>query len=110
MNSPEIVFEAADVEKHRAHAVVAYLWILFLVPLLGAKDSAFARFHAYQGVTLFLAWVIVGIVERLLPYSLSGLAWLFSLGLFVLMAIGIRNAIQGRGRPLPLIGTFLQPQ
>ena len=109
MSSPEIAFDSEDVAKNKVFAVLAYIWILFLIPLLAAKDSKFARYHAYQGVALFVAWVIVGVIDRLLPYSLSGIGWLLSVGLLVLMVMGIINAAQGRGRPLPLIGGFLQP-
>lgn len=56
-----------------------------------------------------MTWVVVGVIDRLLPYSLSGISWLLSVGLLVLMVIGIVNAAQGRGRPLPVIGGFLQP-
>ncbi|MBS0630649.1 MAG: hypothetical protein JSS11_01950 [Verrucomicrobia bacterium] len=108
-NTPEVVFDSADVEKNKAFAVISYLWILFLIPLLAAKDSKFARFHAYQGLTLFLATLVVGVIVRLLPYNLSGLEWLLDLGLLVLAILGIVNAAQGRGRPLPVIGGFLQP-
>lgn len=110
MNPPETVFDAADVEKNKAFAVVAYIWILFLVPMLAAKDSPYARFHAWQGLTLFIAWVVVRVIGWVLPYSLSGVSWLLSLGLLALMIIGIVNAAQGRGRPLPLIGGLLQPR
>ncbi len=109
MSSPEIVFDSEDIAKNKVFAVLAYIWILFLIPLLAAKDSKFARFHAYQGVALFVTWVVVGVIDRLLPYSLSGIGWLLSVGLFVLMVIGIINAAQGRGRQLPVIGGFLQP-
>jgi uncharacterized membrane protein len=109
MSSPEIVFDSEDVAKNKVFAVLAYIWILFLIPLLAAKDSKFARYHAYQGVTLFVTWVVVSVTGRLLPYSLSGIGWLLSVGLLVLMVVGIVNAAQGRGRPLPVIGGFLQP-
>lgn len=109
MSTPEVVFDADDVEKNKAFAVLSYLWILFLIPLIAAKDSKFARFHAYQGLTLFLASLVVGVIIRLLPYSLNGLSWLLNLSILVLAILGIVNAAQGRGRPLPVIGGFLQP-
>lgn len=109
MSTSEVVFDTADVEKNKAFAVLSYIWILFLIPLLAAKDSKFARYHAYQGLTLFLASLVVGVIGRFLPYSLNGLAWLLNVGIVVLAILGIVNAAQGRGRPLPLIGGFLQP-
>jgi uncharacterized membrane protein len=110
MSEPEIVYDSRDVEDNKVMAILAYIWILFLVPLLAAKDSRFARYHAYQGVALFIAWVLVNVITRLLPANLSGLGWIASLGLLVLAVIGIMNAFQGRAKPLPLIGHFLIPR
>ena len=97
-------------EDNRVMAILAYIWILFLVPLLAAKGSRFARFHAYQGVALFLLSLLVGIIDRLLPYNLSGLSYLLSLAVLVLAIIGIVNAYQGKAKPLPVIGGFLTPK
>lgn len=110
MSEPEIVYDSRDIEDNRVMAILAYIWILFLVPLLAAKDSKFARFHAYQGVALFLLSLLVGVVDRLLPYNLSGLSYFLSIGLLVLAVIGIVNAYQGKAKPLPLIGGFLTPK
>ena len=38
-------FDPADIQQNKTMAVLAYLGILVLVPLLGAKESKFARFH-----------------------------------------------------------------
>ncbi len=45
----------SDVEKNKNMAVLSYVWILCLVPLLGKKDSEFVQFHAKQGLILFIA-------------------------------------------------------
>lgn len=110
MSDPEIVYDRRDVEDNTIMAILAYIWILFLVPLLAAKESRFARYHAYQGVSLFIAWVLVNVVGALLPHNLSGLHWIASIGLLVLMVIGIMNAYKGVAKPLPLIGGFLLPK
>lgn len=110
MSDPEIVYDARDIESNKVMAILAYIWILFLVPLLGAKDSKFAQFHAYQGVALFILWVLVNILGWILPYTLSGLTTIFSLGVLVLAVIGVMNAYQGKAKPLPIIGKFLQPK
>ena len=47
MSDPEIVYDSRDVEDNKVMAILAYIWILFLVPLLAAKNSRFARYHAY---------------------------------------------------------------
>lgn len=96
-----------DVEKYKVHAAVAYLWILWLVPLLAAKESKFAMFHANQGLVLFLAGLVGGIVGGFIPF----IGWfiimpLVSLAVVILAIMGIVNAIGGKMTPLPLIGGF----
>jgi|GEM_PF-4342849 len=39
-------FDKADVEQNKVMAILAYFGILVLIPILAAKDSKFARFHA----------------------------------------------------------------
>jgi uncharacterized membrane protein len=97
--------EPKDIADNKAMAVLAY--ILFFVPLLAAKQSKFAMYHANQGLTLFLALVAVNIVSSIIPI----IGWLIigplaNLGLFILAIVGILNAVGGRCKPLPLIGGF----
>lgn len=106
-----------DVEQNKVMAVLAYIGILVLIPILAAKESKFARFHANQGLILlitevaysifvpvvikivaFISYVLAGIVGIAL-----GLAWLL---LLVLAIIGIINAVKGEFKQLPLIGQF----
>ncbi len=110
MSEPEIVYDARDIESNKVMAILAYIWILFLVPLLAAKDSKFAQFHAYQGISLFITWVIINVIGMILPYSLSGLVTIAGIGVLVLAIMGIMNAYQGKAKHLPLIGKFLTPK
>lgn len=50
-----------DVESNKAMAVLSYLGILVLVPLLGAKNSPFARFHTNQGLILCIATILYSV-------------------------------------------------
>lgn len=108
-------FDPADIQNNKIMAVLAYIGILFLVPLLAAKDSKFARFHANQGLVLFLADILVGVVCGILTVILvwipvigvliSGLLGaILSIALLILMILGIVNAAQGKAKELPLIG------
>ncbi len=106
-----------DAEKNKIFGIVAYLSILWLVPLLVAKNSPFARYHANQGFTLFILGVAIWIVEAvlnaifymILPGGFGiislvlGFVWL---GVLVLVVMGILNAARGKCVPLPLIGGF----
>ena len=52
-------FQESDVEQNKLMAVLSYFSLLVLLPILCAKDSKYARFHANQGLMLLLvcrAW------------------------------------------------------
>lgn len=93
-----------DIQDNKMMAVLAYLGILVLVPIFAAKESKFARYHANQGLVLALAEVAFAIVYSILVGILSTLLGLLWLGFVVLAIIGIVNAVNGRMKPLPLIG------
>lgn len=105
---------AKDVADNKVFAVLAYFGILFLIPLLAAKESPFARFHANQGLILFLAGIAVAIVASILSIVLGLISpilgmicWaVLYLGMFVLTVLGIINAVKGEMKELPLIGSF----
>jgi uncharacterized membrane protein len=94
---------ANDVEQNKIYAVLAYIGILFIIPLLAAKDSPFAKFHANQGCVLFIASVILGVVA-VIPVLGWLAAFVGGIGTLVLAIMGIINAINGKMEKLPLIG------
>ena len=114
-------FDPKDIEQNKVMALLSYLGILVLVPLLAAKESKFARYHAGQGLNLLVALVAWTIVHRvtmailgaiLLPgawrvYSLLGtLLSLVYIVFTVLAIIGIINALGGKAKELPVIGKY----
>ena len=90
-------------KNNKLMAAISYIWILFLVPLFAAKDDAFARFHANQGLVLFLAGIALGIIG-IIPFVGPIVAGIGGLVTFVFMILGIINALKGEMKPLPLIG------
>lgn len=109
-NQQQGEYTQEDISKNKVMAIIAYLGILVIVPILAAKDSKFARFHANQGLILFIASVgysiIYSILGSFLPTFLMMIISLCSLGLLVLAIIGIINAANGQAKELPLIGNF----
>jgi uncharacterized membrane protein len=103
-----------DAEKHKIFGIIAYLSILCLVPILAAKESPFAKYHANQGLVLFLLeiviWIalfVIGIILAMLPAGLGFLSAVFALLYLVPLALliyGIINAAAGKCVPLPVIG------
>lgn len=104
-----------DVSDNVAMGILAYLGFLVLVPIFAAKDSKFARFHANQGLVLFIGEVAYGIIAAILLSVFSLISWSLAgvmgtiFGLVwilwaVLAIIGIINACKGEEKPLPVIG------
>ncbi len=87
-------------------AILSYLGILFLIPLLAAKDNPFAQYHAKQGLVLFIA-EIIGWFLTMIPFIgwfvIGPILWIIWL---VLGIIGIVNVVKGKQAPLPIIGRF----
>ena len=124
-------YTESDIKDNKVFAFLSYLGPLFLVPILAAPKSKYARFHANQGLVLFLAELIIALPVELLKWLNSYVfgtllgsvfsGWLSivpnsigfcvdligiaagALGL-VLAVIGIINAFQGKANELPFIG------
>ncbi len=108
--------DAADVEKNKVFALLSYIFILWLVPLLAAKDSPFAKYHANQGIMLTIVgfvggvglWIVFFIVAHIPILGFCGgcagcvVQVLFSLAILALAIVGILNAVNGKMKPLPL--------
>ena len=103
-------FDKADVEQNKVMAILAYFGILVLIPILAAKDSKFARFHANQGLLLCIAmfgWILWRGLGLWSIYSLCGTVLnLVYIVFTVLAVIGIINALNGRAKELPIIGKY----
>lgn len=105
-------FDKKDVEENVAMGVLSYIWILWLVPLLAAPSSKFAKYHANQGLILFIFEMVGGFVLGILtiiPY-IGFVFWIllsiFELLCLILAILGIVNAVQGKAKELPLIGKW----
>jgi len=111
-------YDAADINNNKVMAILAYIGILVLVPLLAAKESKFARFHTNQGLVLWILSLACSIVMSIVtsvatiiglwPLSLvtslvSGAVGIITL---VFMILGIVNAATGKAKELPLIGSI----
>lgn len=95
----------SDVETNKVFAVLAY--IIFFIPLLAAKDSKLAMYHANQGLILFLLAVAVNLIGSFIPI----LGWfiilpLGNLAVMILAILGIITSAKGELKPLPLIGKY----
>lgn len=95
-------FTQEDINQNKTIAALAYL--IFFLPMLAAKDSAFAKFHGNQGLWLFLGYVAVNIVGSILPYGLWFIVTIADLVLLVFGIIAVINTLNGKAQTLPFVG------
>jgi len=81
-------------------AILSYLSILCIIPLVFKKDNSFVLKHSKQGLILFLGEVAVFIVHIILGQ------WILRLGMFVFGVFsffGLIASLQGRDAKLPIV-------
>jgi len=111
----EIQADPTDAEQGKVMSILAYISFLCFVPILTGdhKKSPFVKYHTNQGVVLFITSVALWIVQQILYWiframhlwALSSLlSSLVGIAVLVLAILGIINAVNGRMKPLPVIG------
>ena len=99
--------EEKEIEEGRVFAVLGYLSILCLVPLLLKKDNKFALFHGKQGLVLFIFEVAAGIIS-LVPF-LGWIIGILALIIFpILSVIGIIRSLMGQYWKMPVLGDLAE--
>ena len=96
--------EEQNIVEGKIFAVLGYLSILCIIPLIFKKDNSFVLLHSKQGLVLFIGEVAVFILSIVFP-------WILKMGLFVLFTIsflGILAVLQGRKIELPLVAELAE--
>lgn len=104
-------YKQNDDEENKIVCILAYLGILFFIPLVASPESQAGRFHANQGLVLLIVSVAGHFIIGILSFILWFLSWAFAfisavwgIAIFALMIYGMLNAAQCERRPLPFIG------
>ena len=107
-------FDPTDINTNKGSGIVACFPMLFWIPLVACKDSAFGKFCANQGlITLILSVAsgVVGGILGLIPFIGAILGGLLStvLGLASAAAFifSIINVSQGKAKPIPVLGQMI---
>lgn len=107
------IFRKSDDEENKIVCILAYLGILFFIPLVVSPESQAGRYHANQGLVLLIVSVAGHLILTLLSWALWFIAWLigfiavlWGIAMFILMILGMLNAAQGERKPLPFIGSI----
>lgn len=106
-------FSKKDIEDGKLMGILSYIGILCLIPYLTEKENEFVKYHAKQGLNLFLIEIIcstgLSIIGGML-WLLIGLIALVSscVGLLALALsiMGIVNVCNGEAKELPIINKF----
>ncbi len=97
----QVIFDPADIEKNKVMAGLAY--ILFFLPLIVCPDSKFGKFHANQGLALFIASIGGSIILSIIPILGWFLLPIFSVAVFIFAVLGLVNGLTGKAKGLPLL-------
>jgi uncharacterized membrane protein len=99
----EIVEKVKEQFKdHRKMAVLSYLWILCIIPLLISKDE-FVKFHARQGFILFLIEIVLAFIAWI-PF----IGWLLSVVVIIVVVMAIIKTLNGEKWEIPYVYEWSQ--
>lgn len=103
-----------DINNNMLMAILCYLSILVFVPIFAVKDSKFVKFHANQGLVLFICELIVSAILTvigmvigkiiIIGFLFDIISWIISVAFLAVSVVGIFNVITGKAKELPIIG------
>jgi len=96
----ETLEDIADIEESWLYAMLSYISVLVLVPLLTRKDDPFVNYHIRQGLVV-LAGTIISLLVTIWFPRFGGLLFLLFL---VVSVVGIVTTLQGRQWKIPGVG------
>jgi uncharacterized membrane protein len=91
--------------NEKVMAVLAYIGILVIIPLLVSKKNPFVTFHVKQGLVLLSITIIIWALGYLM-LPIWFLYRLVDLGVLILAIMGIINVANNKQEELPLVGQF----
>ena len=83
-------------------AALSYISGLFVLPFIFAPNDKFSRFHAKQGLLVFILSIIADIITKFAGL----LGAVLSIFRIYLIIMGIRNVINDKMEELPYIGKY----
>ena len=103
--------------ENKGLAIISYIGFLSIVSYFAApKTSQYARFHAVQGLNLFLLECILSLTNSIfrgmffwawpVKSIVSGCAGLMGVGLLILAILGIISASRGEMKQLPVVSSI----
>lgn len=100
------IVDQKTIDEGKTIAIIAYITVIGLIIAIilnNDKKNAFAAFHIRQALGVGLASLVIGVLN-IIPY----IGWLaFAVGsilLFVMWIVGLINALNGKMKPVPVLG------
>lgn len=87
-----------DIRDNKLWALLSYLGVLVIIPLIMKNDSEFVQFHVKQGLILLAGWIIAW-----LPFG-----QIIGLIAFIFSVLGIINVLSGKQEKLPIVGELAE--
>ena len=94
--------DSKEINEGKIFAVIGYLWIFCVIPLILKKENKFVLDHSRQGLVIFIG--VVGVFIFSIIFD-----WLLRPGLFVfglLSLWGIIAALAGKDLRIPLVRDY----
>lgn len=106
LNTGTQTCSSEDIESGKSTAIIAYITIIGLIIALvmnNDKKNPFAAYHIRQVVGLAVTGIALGIIN-VIPILGWMISILGSIVILILWIIGLMNAINGKVKPLPILG------
>ena len=93
-----------DIEANKIMAVITYIGVLILVPLITGKykSSPFLKFHFNQAIIFCIGYVLGGVIF-FIPFIGGIVSIILNLVIFVLQVISIIHAAKGETKSFPIL-------
>jgi fumarate reductase subunit D len=91
-----------DIDSNKVMASLSYVWVLCLVPLVFARRSEFAQFHAKQGLLLFMVEILAWLVFWIPIFNV-----LLFIMIILFSLLGIRSTLDGKYWVMPILGKYV---
>lgn len=83
-------------QDEKLYGGLSYLWVISVIVLIVKKDSPFVKFHATQGLVLFILAIIFAIIPVV--------GWILNIVLTIVIIVALLKALQGEKWEIPVIG------
>ncbi|MBF0485785.1 MAG: hypothetical protein HQL16_04645 [Candidatus Omnitrophica bacterium] len=88
-----------DIDEDRLYALLSYVSLLCVFPLIQKKGNEFVQSHARQGLALFLSEFVIFILSILFPQVMAPFLFIFG----VLAFWGMIKSLKGEKVEIPFI-------